>query len=68
MAIPELVDAAIEEMRALSSSDDETKPGPIHVDPLHMLADAQWIPVVASHYRGAFFPGVRWHYKIKPTG
>jgi hypothetical protein len=57
MAIPESVDAAIEEMRALSSRDDEPKPGPIHVGPLHMLADAQWIPVVASHYRGAFVSG-----------
>jgi hypothetical protein len=59
MAIPESVDAAIEELRALSSHDGEPKPGPVQVGPLHMLADAQWIPIVTGHYRGAFVSGVQ---------
>jgi len=56
---PESVDAAIEKMKALSSRDSEPKPGPVHVGALHMLADAQWVPVVASHYRAAFAAGVQ---------
>ena len=59
ITIPESADAAIEEMRALSSRDNEPKPGPIHVGALPMLADAQWIPVVASHYRAAFVAGIQ---------
>lgn len=58
-AAPESVDAAMEEMKALSSRDSESKPGPLHVGGLHMLVDPQWVPVVASHYRAAFAAGVR---------
>jgi len=58
-ATPESVNAAIEEMKALSSRDNAPKPGPVHVGALNMLANAQWLPVVASHYRAAFTAGVR---------
>ena len=58
-ATPESVDAAIEELKALSSVDSNPKPGPVHVGALDMLADAQWVPVVASHYRAAFAAGVQ---------
>ena len=55
----ESVDAAIEELKALSSVDAKPKPGPVHVGALDMLADAHWVPVVASHYRAAFAAGVQ---------
>jgi hypothetical protein len=58
-ATPESVDAAIEDMKALSSRDSAPKLGPVHVGALNMLANAQWIPVVASHYRAAFAAGVQ---------
>jgi hypothetical protein len=58
-ATPDSVEAAIEEMKALSSRDNEPKPGPIHVGALIMLGNAQWVPVVASHYRAAFAAGVQ---------
>jgi hypothetical protein len=53
------VAAATEELEALSAGNAVAVPGPMHVGPFQMLADARWVPVVASHYRAAFAAGVR---------
>jgi hypothetical protein len=53
------VDTALAELGALSSCDSVPKPGPSHVGPLTMLANMQWVPVVASHYQAAFAAGIR---------
>lgn len=51
-------EAALEELKALSSGEAAANPGPIRVGPLDMLADARWVPAVASHYHAAFTAGV----------
>lgn len=53
------VHAAIEELETMSGGDAAPMAGPVHVGALQMLADAPWVPVLASHYRAAFAAGVR---------
>lgn len=57
-AAVESTEAALEELKTLSSGEVAANPGPICVGPLDMLADARWIPVVAGHYHAAFTAGV----------
>jgi hypothetical protein len=53
----ESLDAALEELKALSSGDVAHKPGPVHVGALDMLVGTGWVPVVAGHYRAAGMAG-----------
>lgn len=57
-AAVESAEAALEELRTLSSGEVAAKPGPLHVGPLDILADARWVPAVAGHYHAAFTAGV----------
>jgi hypothetical protein len=57
-AAVESAEAALEELKTLSSGEVAANPGPIRVGPLDMLADARWIPAVAGHYHAAFTAGV----------
>jgi hypothetical protein len=56
--IVESAEAALDELKSLSLGEITAKPGPVHVGPLNMLVDAQWVPSVAGHYRAAFTVGV----------
>lgn len=57
-AVVETAEAALEELKTLSSGEIAVKPGPVHVGPLNMLGDARWVPEVAGHYHAAFTAGV----------
>lgn len=58
IAVIESAEIALEQLQTLSSDNVEVKIGPVHVGPLNMLADAEWVPAVAGHYYAAFTAGV----------
>ena len=59
IAAIELVDSAKTELDSIASREAVPRPGPVHVGALNMLANEEWIPVVASHYSAAFGSGIQ---------
>jgi len=54
----ETVESALRKLGEMACGRPEAKPGPVRIGPLDALANLEWMPLAAAHYRVAFAAGV----------